>query len=203
MEEFLTTPFPCGIRPCDKVKRLRVYTRCDDWLELAGWGDRNSEISDYGDGGPEEPEDDFNWKERRNNVYKPTFDKARRVSRIPFAAQPNITIVIVTPFDRFGAEKLELCVSCTTSLKPVWRPITISNGLVRQSHSQQCQLRRFKKSIRQRSLSQNTTSHGNMNWKSSSTKRYDRYILVHLECSVTDMSPGEECEEHSKLCLPK
>jgi hypothetical protein len=24
MEEFLTTPFPCGTRSCDKVKRLRV-----------------------------------------------------------------------------------------------------------------------------------------------------------------------------------
>jgi hypothetical protein len=78
-----------------------VYIRCDDWLEWAGWGDGNSEIDD-GDGGPQEPEEDFDWKQHRNDVYKPTYDEARRISRIPFAAQPVIMIVIVTFFYRFG-----------------------------------------------------------------------------------------------------
>lgn len=51
---FLKGKFPCAIRACDKIKRVRVYIRCESFLEWAGWGN-----GDYGDGGPPETDEDY------------------------------------------------------------------------------------------------------------------------------------------------
>jgi hypothetical protein len=61
MEYFLNNPFPCGIRPRELIKRLRIYVRCEDFLEWAGW-ELNPEGEDYGDGGAEEADEDFEWQ---------------------------------------------------------------------------------------------------------------------------------------------
>ena len=104
MEDFLKKPFPCGTRPCEKMKRLRVYVRADDFLEWAGWGDDDE---DYGDAGIPSPGFDFEWEERQNDVYENIHEAAMRLPQITFPAQPHITIVIVTPIDRYGAEYLD------------------------------------------------------------------------------------------------
>jgi len=102
IEIFLKGRFPCGIRACDKIKHLRVYIRCEEFLEWAGWGE-----GDYGDCGPEETGEDFEWEERQNNVYDKVSRVAKAFSRIPFPSRPHITMVIVTPFGRFGAAGVE------------------------------------------------------------------------------------------------
>ncbi|KAI4694610.1 hypothetical protein J4E81_006208 [Alternaria sp. BMP 2799] len=105
IEMFLKGRFPCGIRACDKIKHLRVYIRCEEFLNWAGW---DEEDEDCGDAGAQETDEDFPWEERENNVYD---DKVYRVakafSRIPFPSRPHITIVIVTPFGLYGAEGVE------------------------------------------------------------------------------------------------
>ncbi|KAI4611974.1 hypothetical protein J4E80_007426 [Alternaria sp. BMP 0032] len=105
IEMFLKGRFPCGIRACDKIKHLRVYIRCEEFLNWAGW---DEEDEDCGDAGAQETDEDFPWEERENNVYD---DKVYRVakafSRIPFPSRPHITMVIVTPFGRFGAGSVD------------------------------------------------------------------------------------------------
>ena len=99
---FLKGKFPCGLRACDKIKHLRVYIRCESFIDWAGWDDE-----DCGDAGPPETDEDFPWEERKNNVYENVYQRAKVCSRIPFPSRPHITMVIVTPFGRHGAGGVE------------------------------------------------------------------------------------------------
>jgi hypothetical protein len=99
---FLTEKFPCGARPSDFIKRLRVYIHCEDVVKRAGW------VYDQEDEELELLDEDFPWQERQNLIYDDIFHEANRVASIPFANQPHLTLALVLKDDDDGDDYLDL-----------------------------------------------------------------------------------------------
>ena len=100
MNEFINTPFPCGSIPKDHVRNIVIYLRFEDFLERAGWNVRTCCYET-----PHEPGPEFKWNEI--NVYVRFRADIMFIERLSFAKRPKITLVMVTPFDRWDATDLD------------------------------------------------------------------------------------------------
>jgi hypothetical protein len=90
-QNFLTDKFPCGARPCDLIKRLRVCVHGESFIEMADWKyDPEADGEDA-----VAPDENFPWKEWLNFVYDEAFDEAKRLASIRFTNQPHLTIVLL------------------------------------------------------------------------------------------------------------